>query len=725
MKKQELARLMPGEAHKRIKTAQSIVAIGPTSSGKSTLVYTLVTRKLIKFIQVGIGDKCQTTIVPCNFLFDERIEKDEYFSIQIKCKSFSAKLVHINIMEMLAKQFESSCYNAVDTIDSINANVFEEVLEPKEVAYHLGRLAKEISIEQFKKAIREPLVCIENAEESFESRVSAKKKESDKRKVSNEEILSIVMEDMWSELDTTLLGPYQKWLDNIEKCITKRLCSCMGNVEVKDIERICEYSVEENDTLAYGGSVLQRLFDPYEPFSFIVEDMTLACRPHQDLIDMFDENIPLRFCLRDTMGLTQINQNSNSIKNALDVALNCSPDNILLLINLEETDQVVVNCCKAINSKVGEAAKLDIPINVIFTKADRIISNLINKAERDTVELTQQDYNQNITAAIQQMETQINGYLSYLKQNRATWLSIRYLEKKIDPIQMALETLGDGRIEKFQKTGLYSELNNILTETQRRILPAGMKTPLFVTVKDTSLPAVNIAVSETAIKNEFKQIQDTLTKNKEIVNSYQITDTRRIHGRSVVKFYEKLRIGLGYATNAYVYGNFSINMKDMLKKVLQKSIPEFMSLYKCEAIKTLADNMDEVELDKIIEKFDTNETITKFAFADINPAVFDNLPSKTRKIQKLHLIFRHYFETPEKYNIVIDKVAFNLSYGNPEIRNMVDKKYSEPLITYDQTIRDMQKNFLMYYSSDRFEKLLSEELGRSMTELVNKMFIII
>ena len=56
---------------------------------------------------------------------------------------------------------------------------------------------------------------------------------------------------------------------------------------------------------------------------------------------------------------------------------------------------------------------------------------------------------------------------------------------------------------------------------------------------------------------------------------------------------------------------------------------------------------------------------------------------------------------------------------------MVDKKYSEPLITYDQTIRDMQKNFLMYYSSDRFEKLLSEELGRSMTELVNKMFIII
>ena len=38
---------------------------------------------IIKYILVGIGDKCQTTIIPCNFLFDERIEKDEYFESTI------------------------------------------------------------------------------------------------------------------------------------------------------------------------------------------------------------------------------------------------------------------------------------------------------------------------------------------------------------------------------------------------------------------------------------------------------------------------------------------------------------------------------------------------------------------------------------------------------------------------------------------------------------------
>ena len=58
---------------------------------------------------------------------------------------------------------------------------------------------------------------------------------------------------------------------------------------------------------------------------------------------------------------------------------------------------------------------------------------------------------------------------------------------------------------------------------------------------------------------------------------------RRIHGRSVVRYYENLQIGLGYTTNAYVYGNFSINMKGMLKKVLENKIPDFLTLYQSES----------------------------------------------------------------------------------------------------------------------------------------------
>ena len=159
--------------------------------------------------------------------------------------------------------------------------------------------------------------------------------------------------------------------------------------------------------------------------------------------------------------------------------------------------------------------------------------------------------------------------------------------------------------------------------------------------------------------------------------------------------------------------------------VLERNVPDFLSLYETEAIKTLATNMEEVELDKMIEELDSNEEITKSAFADINPAVFDGLPSRARKIQKLHLIFRHYFASSEKYNMVIDRVAYNLSYGNPVIRKMVDDKYNQPFITYDQTIREMQQNFLKYFASDDFAKVVSTEMGNAMTELVNKMFVII
>ena len=75
--------------------------------------------------------------------------------------------------------------------------------------------------------------------------------------------------------------------------------------------------------------------------------------------------------------------------------------------------------------------------------------------------------------------------------------------------------------------------------------------------------------------------------------------------------------------------------------------------------------------------------------------------------------------------MVIDKVAFNLSYGNKIIRNMVDQKYNEPYITYDQTIRDMQENFIKFFSSERFADMLTTEISNAMTEIVNKMFVII
>lgn len=722
MKKQEIAKLMPKEAHKRIASAQTIVVIGPTSSGKSTLIYALVNHCIIKYIMVGIGEKCQTTIIPCNFLFDERIEKDEFFSLKIRRKDFSPRIIHIKILEMLSKQFAQNDSIAEETIDSIDKNVFESVLEPSDAAYHLSKIAEQISLDEFKNVIAEVLHVIEKKEPSFKERTRIKKKEPDKSKVSLDEIRSIVFEDMWGELSFDLLEGYNLWLDSIGKKIEQKLNLLINTND--GVGEISAYSTEDNDILPYGGAILQSLFDPFEPYSLVVEDMAVACRPRQQFIDMADENIPLRFCLRDTMGLNQINMENNSIKNALDIALNCSPDSILLLMNLEEREDVIADCCDVIGQKIGKAKKLDVPVNVIFTKADIIIGNIINKVDRNTVELTQVDYNKNIESATSAIELSIEKYLTKLPQENATWLSIRYLEERIDPIQMALKSIQSDKIKKFRKDGLYEKINSVIRDTQARVLPDGMETPLFVTVKDTGLSAVELKIDGTAIASVFSQIQNSLTKDKAIVNHYLIKDTRRIHGRSVVNYYNNLQHGMGYQTKAFVYGNFNINMKGMLNRVLCSNIPTFISLYESGVVKTLADNLEECELARLIEIFDENHEISKIAFVDINPAIFDDLPSKARKVQKLHLIFRHYFNSSDKYYMVMDKVAFKLSYGNEKIRHIIDSIYRKP-ISYDETIREMQLTFQEIFGQPYFAHIIAEEIGIAMTELVNKMFIII
>lgn len=722
MKKREIARLMPGEAQKRMKSAQNIVVVGPTSSGKSTFIYALVNHRIIKFILVGIGDKCQTTIIPCNFLFDERIEKEEFFSLRIRTKEFSAKAIHLEILEMLTKQFTTNGMCAEDTLDAIDEMVFRSVLEPENAAYHLGRIVDKISIEKFKNAITEILLAIEKAEPSFNDRVRAKKKELDKQKVVISTIRRMVFEDLWNSVDPKLLDDYYVWLSSIGDRITNMLHLLVG--AGNGVGEINEYSVEEDDILPYGGMILQSLFDPFQPYSLVVEDIVLACRPRTELIEMADEDIPLRFCLRDTMGLNQIDMDNNSIKDALDIALNCSPDSILLLMNLEERGDVIAECCDVIGEKIGKAKKLDVPVNVIFTKADRIIGNIINKADKATVELTQEDYNKHIQGAIGLMEASIEGYLRKLPQESATWLSIRYLEESIDPIQIALRDLKSDKLIKFKPKGLYQKIDSVVRDTQARILPKGMKSPLFVTAKDTELPAVSIKIDGSIIADVFKQVQTTLTEDKAVVNGYIITDDRRIHGRSVINYYNNLQHGMGYQTRAYVYGNFSINMKGMLNRVLYNNIPNFASLYESEVVKTLADNLEECELDRLIEELDSNHEITEFAFADINPAIFDDLPAKARKLQKLHLIFRHYFNSSDKYYMVMNRVAFNLSYGNKQIQRVIDKVYNKP-ISYDATIREMQLTFKKIFGLPKFADILADEIGTAMTELVNKMFFII
>ena len=84
----------------------------------------------------------------------------------------------------------------------------------------------------------------------------------------------------------------------------------------------------------------------------------------------------------------------------------------------------------------------------------------------------------------------------------------------------------------------------------------------------------------------------------------------------------------------------------------------------------------------------------------------------------------HYFQDQEKFNMLLDMTAYRISYGNDEIRSMIDSIYNKP-ISYDATIREMQKAYQKLFATPRFYEIVAEELGGAMTDIINKMFVVV
>lgn len=188
-KVQELPKISSIESLKRIASAQTIVVIGPTSSGKSTFIYNLINSKIYKFISNGIGDNSQTTIIPSNFLLDSRIEDESHFAIKVKTKRFSRDLIHTEIFNILIKLCLENELDAEETLDAFNNNIFEKILKPASAAYHLGSLKEILLLNDFKKAIANILRELEKQKELFQQKVDEEiEKEKEKQRSKKEKI---------------------------------------------------------------------------------------------------------------------------------------------------------------------------------------------------------------------------------------------------------------------------------------------------------------------------------------------------------------------------------------------------------------------------------------------------------------------------------------------------------------------------------------------------------
>ena len=376
---------------------------------------------------------------------------------------------------------------------------------------------------------------------------------------------------------------------------------------------------------------MEVLFDPFAPFSLVIDHISVACRPRQELIDIAQEKspeLPFRFCIRDTMGLTQKGIDAASTKGALEAALNCKADTILFLLSLDERDDTLSECCKALVEKKDELMKkshLDTSVYVLFTKADRKVENLINKRNTGDLYIDENTYRENIQSVLAELESMVHSYADMLPQEEVGWLSMRYLKDSY--VLKALE--GDERKHNFEPEGLFEKIVDYSMKTLRGTLPTGVKNPLFVTAIEPDKPAVQVVVDPEKIKAEIESMQHNLCDETDIVNGYVISDkTPRLHGRSVYSYWNNLIIGLGHTTKASVYGNFSINMKGLLKRMLGNAFASFAKFDDNCAVKFTADNLDDDVLMDVLKTLFGSDDIE----AGLNPA----LGEKNIALQRLY-----------------------------------------------------------------------------------------
>ena len=699
-------------ALKRKSSAPKLVVVAPSGSGKSTLIYLLMNHRLIPYMKIGIGEKSQTTIIPCEFCFDERITDDETFAIQIIKKDYASKDIHMAVLTVLMDLFGRNDCDTEDTIEAFDEKVLDQILEPEEAHYHLNQIKDDISLEELLDALTPILDYI--VDNDFKAKVKKRRDELKSKKIRLPEVREMIFEEMFEEMPEDIKADYVEWLNKIGDRINEILNNEVGSDMLEG--KMLQYSLDDDNN---GTHILEVLFDPFAPFSLVIDHISVACRPRQELIDIAQEKspeLPFRFCIRDTMGLTQKGIDAASTKGALEAALNCKADTILFLLSLDERDDTLSECCKALVEKKDELMKkshLDTSVYVLFTKADRKVENLINKRNTGDLYIDENTYRENIQSVLAELESMVHSYADMLPQEEVGWLSMRYLKDSY--VLKALE--GDERKHNFEPEGLFEKIVDYSMKTLRGTLPTGVKNPLFVTAIEPDKPAVQVVVDPEKIKAEIESMQHNLCAETDIVNGYVISDkTPRLHGRSVYSYWNNLIIGLGHTTKASVYGNFSINMKGLLKRMLGNAFASFAKFDDNCAVKFTADNLDDDVLMDVLKTLFGSDDIE----AGLNPA----LGEKNIALQRLYEFYVAYFMDESRFASLIDRVAYDLSYGNPELKQYLTNIYNNTP-SYDGAMRKLQISFKSFFGSDDFTRIFVTELNQVMTEMVNKAFIII
>ncbi|SPY17279.1 Predicted GTPase [Paenibacillus polymyxa] len=732
--------IQPEDALQRLNTYPSICIIGPTGAGKTALTNAILNHMISSILKIGVGEKNQTTLISTNYITDSRIEREDRFALRLQMKPLDDKMITGILISALFELFCKSDYNAEETIENMEESWWTDVLEPEKANYHLGFIHDFVSLEELKFAIAPILENIEIINgKSFSELAREKKKESSLQSLKITEVRKHLFEETWEELKEEHTGRFYQWLQNIEIILWAKLKEILRFKEATPVDTLDRYgsvlNIEDAD-------ILTNIFDPKAPYSLIIKEAYIACRPNQELIN--DSNTgngkpPFRLCLRDTVGVNQTANDRQTIRAGLEVGMAYHSDLLLVLLNLEDRDDTIRPICEMIEEASNKKnRKSQVPIKILFTKADKLIETKVSQLTPHLVVDTN-DYEKLIPTAVKEVGKTVKTYSSVIENCDASWLSLRY--RNPDPIQNALDRRNDFDPKEafgytpsaFEPAGIYGILRGLVDTIQNRMLPAGMNSPYYITVDKPNEPIVQIRIDKDKVKDLVQGLQYQLTQNSQIVNMYLLPmdipkDGLKVSPWSFNAYWNYLQQGLGHRTNARSgkYLNFNINMKSLVARELGRSLQTLNVLYDRGAVDTLAINLKErpESFDSLLNALHTTDLEIQKAFSGWSPHLVEERNHYDRNTQILQFKLCQYFQDPDRQFQIIDRVAFALTFGNKEIKDRLIREYREEH-SHDRTMRRLQNELKRIFEGDEFATLLVQELSEAMSNMVNKLFIAI
>ncbi|CAM3804544.1 hypothetical protein ABER99_21400 [Paenibacillus glucanolyticus] len=555
--------------------APTIVATGPSGSGKSSTLTAVLPNSSNRLLARNVGIK-QTSLINTKLMLNGKLMQDKVL-IRIKTKPFDPLPIKAELTETLIEFIYSYRDDLEDT--EVDETVLRNILDPKNRAYHY------YSYVQMKNT---------DIVTGFPTLNSLREKLQNLYLMVTDGLREEVRE---REKEGKSLHPKPKKRDFYDKVINERLdIRCEAGIKLlyqwfeqlyasikTDILEICNQQLLDEDHIVLDSFVnadqvenlIKQTYDPSSPYSLVVEELAYAVAPSDDFHEAFKRVYPeskypgklLKINILDTPGLTQIGEEKDDIENALNHVLTQRFDAFLFLCGADERP-TIYDICKellASNKKTLE----NMPKKILRTRSDLVLYEKMKKdrmiAIGDTNFMKGESTDSYAQAAYQ-------AYLDELKREEDELSQELGSSDLIDFVSLDLHTLNsltDFFAEKnMGKERLFETLLSLSREVYDAYMPP-LAGRMWLQGTNPLHPAMesNMDGYMVHVLDEFSKHMVDLNEKEGLTQYLKYADPNKVyHGRSVQTFLFKHRIGVGHVTQANVYADFRLHIRNMLQK---------------------------------------------------------------------------------------------------------------------------------------------------------------